>query len=125
MSNVRRSWLTPQHFGLREKCGGSAARSGILDRDLAEAHQWLASVLQSGASDLKNERRADNARGMLCQIQQRAVEICEEARILNDTRNRLRYTEECCELAGYSLYSVIEQLQCDLAGVIAAGYTSG
>ena len=58
-----------------------------LDLDLAEAHQWLASVLQSGASDLKNERRADNARG---QIQQRAAEICEEARILNDTRNRLR-----------------------------------
>ena len=96
-----------------------------MDRDLAEAHQWLASVLQSGASDLNIERRADNARGMLRQIQQRAAEICEEARILNDTRNRLRYNEECCELAGYSLYAVIEQLQADLAGVIAAGYVSG
>ena len=96
-----------------------------LDLDLAEAHERLPSVIQSGVSDLKNERRADNARGMLRHIQRQAAEVCEEARVLNDTRNRLRYEEECMELAGYSLCSVIEKLQCDLAGVLAAGYTSG
>ena len=90
-----------------------------LDLDLAEAHHWLVSVMQSGGSDLKN------ARGMLRNIQQLTAVVCEEARVVNDTRNRLRYEEECMELAGYSLCSVIEKLQCDLANVIAAGYTSG
>ena len=36
-----------------------------LDLDLAEAHQWLASVLNSRASDLKDACWAENARGML------------------------------------------------------------
>ena len=102
---------------------GSKKRN--LDLDLAEAHHWLISVLRSGATDRKSKCRTDDARGMLRNIQQRTSEVCEEARVVNDTRNRLRYEEECMELAGYSLCSVIEQLQCDLASVIAAGYSSG
>ena len=101
---------------------GSKKRN--LDLDLAEAHHWLISVLR-GVTDQKSKRQAHDARGMLRNIQQRTAEVCEEARIVNDTRNRLRYEEECMELAGYSLCSLIEKLQCDLASLIAAGFTSG
>ena len=101
---------------------GSKKRN--LDLDLAEAHHWLISVLR-GVTDQKSKRRADDARGMLRNIQQRTAEVCQEALVVNDTRNRLRYEEECMELAGYSLCSLIEKLQCDLAGLIAAGFTSG
>ena len=95
-----------------------------LDLNFAEANQWLRSVLQSGESDPRYKRRLENAREMLRHIQRDVARVCEEARILNDTRNRLCDEEECMEIGGYSLSSGIEKLQCDLANVLAAGYTS-
>ena len=62
---------------------------------------------------------------MLRKIHEEALEICSKARVLDEKRNRLRYSEEYCELSQYSLDTVIEQLQADLAGIIAAGYVSG
>ena len=109
-------------FRAEEKMRKLGCQKRNLDLDFAEAHQWLVSVLQS---DPKNNRRAKNARGMLRNIQLDVAKLCEEARVLNDTRNRLRCEEECMEIGGYSLCSGIEKLQCDLANVLAAGYTSG
>ena len=95
-----------------------------LDLDFAEANQWLRSVIRTGESDPRYKRRLENAREMLRDIQRDVARVCEEARILNDTRNRLCDEEECMEMGGYSLSSGIEKLECDLANVLAAGYTS-
>ena len=68
------------------------------DKDFVEAQQWLASILQGGATDVcVDARQADRARWMLKIIHRRTLKICEEARILNDKRHRLRDREEACE----------------------------
>ena len=72
-----------------------------LDLDFAEANQWLRSVLRSGESDQRYKRRLENARAMLRNIQRDVARVCEEARILNDTRNRLCDEEECMEIRGF------------------------
>ena len=95
-----------------------------LDLDFAEANQWLRSVIRTGESHPRYKRRLENACEMLRDIQRDVARVCEEARILNDTRNRLCDEEECMEMGGYSLSSGIEKLECDLAIVLAAGYTS-
>ena len=96
-----------------------------LDHEFAEANERLRSLLQSGESGPEYERRVENAREMLRLVHRDVVRVCEEARILNDTRNRLCDEEECMEMGGYSLSSAIEKLQCDLANVLAAGCTTG
>ena len=95
-----------------------------LDLEFAEANEWLRSVLRSGESGPMYERLLENAREMLRRVHHDVVRVCEEARILNDTRNRLCDEEECMEMGGYSLSSAIEKLKCDLADVLAAGCTN-
>ena len=93
------------------------------DKDFVEAQQWLASILQGGATGFcEDARRADKARWMLEIIHRGTLRICEEARILNEERNRLRDREEACELAGYELAAAIERFQTDLAAAVAAGF---
>ena len=95
------------------------------NRDFVEAQQWLASILQGGATDVcVDARQADKVRWMLKIIHSRTVKICEQARILNDERHRLRDKEEACELAGYELSEAIERIQKDLAAATAAGFPS-
>ena len=95
-----------------------------LDLDFAEAYEWLRTVLRRGESDPRYKRRLENAREMLLDIKRDMARVCEEARVLNDWRNKMVYAEEYMELGGYSLTSGIEKLQSDLSDVLAAGYSS-
>ena len=95
-----------------------------LDLDFAEAYEWLRTVLRRGESDPRYKRHLENAREMLLDIKRDVARVCEEARVLNDWRNKMVYAEEYMELGGYSLTSGIEKLQSDLADVLAAGYSS-
>ena len=133
---LRSLWALRVHVELEEGMANSAAlraeakmrklgsKKQNLDLDFAEANQWLRSVIRTGESHPRYKRRLENACEMLRDIQRDVARVCEEARILNDTRNRLCDEEEYMEMGGYSLSSGIEKLECDLANVLAAGYTS-
>ena len=95
-----------------------------LDLNFAEANQWLRSVLRSGESDPRYERRLENAREVLRRVHRDMMSVCSEACALNDTRNRLCDEEEAKEMGGHYLTSKIEELKIYLASVLANGYTS-
>ena len=95
-----------------------------LDFEFAVANERIRSALHDGESDPRFERRLEHARAMLRRVHRDMKSVCEKARILNDTRNRLCDEEEYMEMGGYCLSSAIEKLKCDLADVLVAGCTN-
>ena len=95
-----------------------------LDFEFAVANERVRSALQDRESDPRFERRLEHARAMLRRVHRDMMGVCEEARILNDTRNRLCDEEEFMEMGGFTLSCAIKKLKCDLANLLTAACTN-
>ena len=125
-----------KHFELQEGIANAGAlraeakmrelghKKRTLDLEYAEASQWFRSVVRIRQHHPRYTSRLEEAHKLLRDIHHDVATVCKEARLLDDTRNRLVDEEERLEMGEYSLSSGIEKLECDLAAVIAAGYDS-
>ena len=93
-----------------------------LEADRSEAQLWLADVVRSGVSSLRSIERTDNAWQMLLQIRKESLEVCAQAKLLNERRNRFRADEEYSEVAQYPLEEEIDRLRADLEDIVSAGF---
>ena len=99
-------------------------RISDLDSELEEANERIQSALQDRETDPQFERRMGRARTMLHRVRRDMTSVCEEARILNDTRNRLCVEEEFMDDTGFTLSMAIRKLKSDLADLLSAACTN-
>ena len=93
-----------------------------LESDRTKAQARLAEIIQNGESSLRSFEMAKKAQEVLLQIRKESLEVCAQAKLLNERRNHFLADVEYAEVSQYPLEEEIDRLRAELEAILSAGF---